>query len=301
MRRIGFLSGLPATHERARWTEATLNAALREVGYEVGRNLVIEWRWGDGNPASVDALAEGLVRSDVELVIAWSNQETAAAMRATRTTPIVMLYGIAPAEMGIVASLARPSGNVTGTVWISPETVAKTLQVAKEAKPSAVRVASLAHSSSRPASLTAAFDRAAASLGLKVDRVDVAVPEDLPEAFNRISAGSPDVLYVAISPTLEARVREIGAFARERRLVSIGSSPAYVVDGGGLLSYSPVPRSLVEGTATYVHRILRGERPAQMPIELPRKFALLIHAGTARAMDFRVPESLLLRADRVIE
>lgn len=301
LRRIGFLSGLPAGHERARWTEATLREALSALGYEIGGKLTVEWRWGDGNPAGVAALAEDLVRRKVELIIAWSNSEIAAAVKATRTIPIVMLYGIAPVEMGIVDSLARPGGNVTGTVWLSPETVAKTLQIAKEAIPSAVRVTTLAHPSSRPAALTAASDRAAASLGLKLDRVELAVPGDLPAAFVRISAGKPDVLYVAVSPTLEARIRDIGAFAREHRLVSIGSSPAYVVDGSGLMSYSPVPKSLVEGTATYVHRILMGKRPAEMPIELPRKFALLIHAGTARAMGFTVPDSLLVRADRVID
>ena len=300
-RRIGFISALPAGHERARWTEATLRTTLGALGYKLGANLVVEWRWGNGDPSRLPAIAEDLVGREVELIVAFSNAETAAAMRATRTTPIVMLYGIAPVETGIVGSLARPGGNVTGTVWLGPETVAKTLEIAKEAKPSAVRVVSLAHPSSRPASLTAAFDRAAASLGLTLDRVDIAAPGDLAQAFRRISGSEPDLLYVAVSPTLEARIREIGAFAREHGLVSIGSSPAYVLDGGGLMSYSPVPKSLVEQAAAYVHRILNGERPAEMPIELPRKFALLIHAGTARAMGFTVPASLLLRADRVIE
>jgi len=300
-RRIGFLSGLPVSHERARWTQAALGAVLGGLGREVGASLVVEWRWGGGEVARLDELARELVHREVELIIAFSNAETAATMRATRTIPIVMLYGIAPVEMGLVDSLARPGGNVTGTVWLSPETVAKTLQIAKEANPSAVHVASLAHPSSRPPSLTAASDRAAALLGLKLDRVDVAVPGDLPAAFKRIAAGQPDILYVAVSPTLEARIREIGAFARERRLVSIGSSPAYVLDGGGLMSYAPIPKNLIEQAATYVHRILGGGRPAEMPIELPRKFALLIHAGTARAMGFTVPKSILLRADRVIE
>ncbi len=300
-RRIGFLSGLPAGHERARWTEATLKAALGGFGYALGRDLVVDWRWGDGDVARLDALARELVGLGVELIVAFSNAETAAAMRATRTVPIVMIYGIAPVEMGVVASLARPGGNVTGTAWVSPETIAKTLQIAKEANPSAVRMASLAHPTSRLASLTEASDRAAVSLGLKLDRVDVGVPDDVPTALERIAAGKPDILYVVVNPTVEARIRDIGQFARDHKLVSLGTSPAYVLDGGGLLSYSPLPKSVVEGTAAYVHRILRGERPAEMPIELPRRFVLLVHAGTARAMGFTVPASLLLRADRVIE
>jgi putative ABC transport system substrate-binding protein len=300
-RRIGFLSGLPADHERARWTEATLREALSALGYEIGRNLVVEWRWGDGNPASVAALAEDLVRRDVELVIASSNHEIAAAMRASSTMPIVMLYGIAPVEMGFVASLARPGGNVTGTAYLSPETIAKQLQILKEAKPSVVRVASLANPTSRPAPLMAAADRAAQSLGLRLERFDVTHAEHMPAALEQLSASGPDALYIAVSPAIEARLRELGAFAREHRLVSIATSPSYVLDAGGLFSYSPVPKHVVERAVTHVDRILKGENPAQMPVDLPSKFALLIHAGTARAMSFTVPDSLLLRADKVIE
>jgi putative tryptophan/tyrosine transport system substrate-binding protein len=301
IRRIGFLSDLPAAHERARWTEAALVEALRASGYEIGRNLLVEWRWGDGDPAGLPALAEDLVRREVELIVAWSNADTAAAMRASGTIPIVMLFGYAPVETGLVKSLAHPGGNVTGTAWLSPETAAKTLQILKEAKPSANRIASLAHRVSRPPALTAAFDRAARLLGLEIDRVEVTHPERLPEALERVAAGRPDALYVAVNPTLQARMRDIGDFARERRLVSLGTTPSYVLDGGGLLSYSPQGIELVARAATYVERILGGADPAGMPVALPQKFALLIHAGTARAMGYTVPASLLLRADRVIE
>ena len=300
-RRIGFLSGLPAGHERARWTEATLREALGASGYEIGRNLVVEWRWGDGNPASVRALTEDLAGRDVELIVAWSNHETVAAMRVSSTIPIVMLYGIAPVETGLVASVARPGANVTGTAYLSPDTIAKQLQILKEVKPSAVRVASLANPSSRPVSLTLAFDRAAQALGLRLERFDVTHAEHVPTALEQVAASRPDALFVVVSPALEVRMRDIGAFARSHKLVSIGTSPAYVLDAGGLLSYTPVPKHLVEKAVTHIDRILKGENPAEMPVDLPTKFALLIHAGTARAMGFTVPDSLLLRPDRVIE
>jgi putative ABC transport system substrate-binding protein len=126
-------------------------------------------------------------------------------------------------------------------------------------------------------------------------------PEHVPAALEQVSASRPDALFVVVSPTLEARMRDIGAFARSHKLVSIGTSPAYVLDAGGLLSYTPVPKHLVERAVTHIDRILRGESPAEMPVDLPTKFALLIHAGTARAMGFTVPSGLLVRADQVIE
>ncbi|HEU4645798.1 MAG TPA: ABC transporter substrate-binding protein [Burkholderiales bacterium] len=300
-RRIGYLSGLPEAHPRARWAREMLRESLQAVGYDE-RNLAIEWRWGSGDPARLPALAEELVRAGVELIVATSNAEIAAAMRATRTVPIVMLYGIAPVEVGFIDSLARPGGNVTGTAWSSPETFAKTLQILQEAKPSARRIAVLGDPTMPGmARFRAELDRAARSLGLTLERFEATRAEDVPAVLERIAASRPDAFFLAISPALETRLRDIGAFLLETRLVSMAPSNVFALDGNGLLTYSPVPRVLLAQAVGHIDRILRGAKPAEMPVDLPAKYSLVISARTARAIGFTVPSSLLLRADRVID
>jgi len=301
-RRIGFLSGLPATHERVQWMQETLRRNLQAVGYEEGRNLDIAWRWAGGDPERLAALAEDLVRREVELIIAWSNGEIRAAMRAARTIPIVMLFGVAPAEVGFVESLARPGGNVTGTTWSSPETFAKALQILQEAKPSIARIAILTDPTIPGlARFRAENEKAARSLGLTLERFEAGSAEEVPEALERIAASRPDALYLANSPPLESRMREIGAFALRQKLVSIGTSNSFVLDGEGLMSYSPIAKELVRQAVAHIDRILRGAKPAELPVDLPARYSLVISARTARAIGFTVPPSLLLRADRVIE
>ena len=301
-RRIAYLSGLPAAHARARWARDTLRRTLKVAGYEEGRNLAIAWKWAEGDPKLLPALAEELARSDVELIIATSNAEISAAMRATRTIPIVMLYGIAPVEVGFIESLARPGGNVTGTAWASPQTFAKALQILQEAKPSIVRIAMLGDPSNPGmARFRAENDRAARALGLTLERFDAVSPEQVPAVLERIAASRPDAFYLAISPAIETRLREIGAFVLRERLVSISPSNVFVLDGEGLMSYSPIPWERLGRAVTYIDRILRGAKPGDLPVDLPTNFSLVISARTARAIGFTVPTSLLLRADRVIE
>ena len=302
IRRIGYLSGLPATHQRALWAREMLRKNLKAAGYDAERNLAIEWRWGNGDPARLPALAEDLVRRGVEVIVASSNAEISAAMRATRAIPIVMLYGIAPVEVGFIESLARPGGNVTGTAWASPQTFAKALQILQEAKPSIVRIAMLGDPSSPGmARFRAENDRAARALGLTLERFDAVSPEQVPVALERIAASRPDAFYLAISPAIETRLREIGAFVLRERLVSISPSNVFVLDGEGLMSYSPIPWERLGRAVTYIDRILRGAKPGDLPVDLPTNFSLVISARTARAIGFTVPTSLLLRADRVIE
>lgn len=301
-RRIGLLSGLPAAHERALWMQQTLRQSLQAAGYEEGRNLDIAWRWAGGDPARLPALAEDLVRREVELIVAWSNGEIRATMRATRTIPIVMLFGVAPAEVGFVESLARPGGNVTGAAWSSPETFAKALQILKEAKPSIERVAMLGDPTTPGmARFRAENDKAARALGLTLERFEAGRAEQVPAALEHIAASRPDALYLANSPPLESRMREIGAFAVRQKLASIGTSNSFVLDGGGLMSYSPIAKELVRQAVSHIDRILRGAKPAELPVDLPATYSLAINLRTARAIGFIVPPSLLLRADRVIE
>lgn len=302
VRKIGYLH-LPSSESgTGQWAQRALRDALRRVGYEEGKNLVIEWRWGEGSIERLSAHAEDLVQRKVELIIAFVNDEIAAAKRATATIPIVMLFGAAPVETGFVQSLARPGGNITGTAYHGPETATKILQLLKEAAPGAVRIALLWNPSFPGMRFYGAeVDRVARSLGVSVQYFDATKPDEVPAALGRIAASRPDAFFCAYDPVLDTRAREIGAFLLERKLVSIGSGAAFVTEAGGLLSYAPDLDDVVDRMVSYVDRILRGAKPAELPVELPRKFEFLINAKAARAIGYRIPPSLLARADRVLE
>jgi len=302
VRRIGYLSSEVADSEAGRRNQRLLRAGLRRVGYEEGRNLTIEWRFAEGKPDHLDELARDLVRRDVELIVAFTNLPVVAAKRASLTIPVVMFIGVVPVELGIVESLARPGGNVSGTVWTSPEMPGKILQILKEAAPAAVRVASLRNPSAPSSRIYAPeHERAAQVLGLTYQFFDVTRPEEIPEVLERIAASRPDVLYVQHDPAvIGSRLREIASFAIEHKLVSIGTARA-VVNSGGLLYYGPVISDIADQTAGYVDQILRGAKPADLPIQLPRKYEFVINTKTARAIGYKVPTALLLRADEVIE
>ncbi len=302
VRRIGYLHLAPADSGVAQWGKQTLSEALRRVGYEEGKNLVIEWRWADGKPDRLTALAEDLVRRKVELIVAWVNAEILAAKNATRAIPIVMLFGAAPVEAGLVTSLARPGGNITGTAYHGPETAGKILQILKEAKPSAVRIALLWNPSFPGMRVYGAeIDRVSRSLGMTVERFDATRPEDVSAALERIGGRQPEAFYFAYDPVLGTRIDEIAAFARARKLVSIGTAPAWVEPGDGLLSYAPDLIDIVARAAAYVDRILRGAKPADLPVELPKKYELVINRKTAQAIGYEIPPALRLRIDRVVE
>jgi putative ABC transport system substrate-binding protein len=302
LRRIGYLSPEVADSEPGRRNQRLIRESLRRVGYEEGRNLAIEWRFAEGQPDRLDELAKDLVQREVELVVAVTSLPAIALKKASTTIPVVMFVGVLPVELGIVQSLARPGGNVTGTAWTSPELPGKILQILKEAAPGAVRVASL-WNPSIPANKVFApeQERAAKALGMAYRYFDVARPEDVPAALELIAASQPDALHIVFDPAvIGSRLGEIAAFATERKLVSIGSARA-VVNTGGLFYYGPDVPDIANQTAVYVDRILRGAKPAELPIQLPRKFEFVVNAKTARAIGYKVPPALLLRADEVIE
>ncbi len=282
-----------------RWVQTELRTAMRDVGYEEGRNLGVEWRWGGGSVDKLQGLAAELVGRDVEIIVAVLNDEIIAAMRATRKVPIVMLFGCAPVEIGLVASLRRPGGNVTGTTWYGPETTTKSLQILKEAAPGVRSVAVLANFSYPGMRVYAAeTDRGAASLGLKVEHFDVTRVDRLGMILERIAASRPDALFFVQDPVLEPRISEIAAFALRSRLVSIGSTgnwPAL----GGLLSYGADTTEIYKRAAGFIDRILRGATPADLPVEQPTKFELAINVKTAKALGITLPQSILARADHV--
>ena len=300
--RIGYLSPEVAESEPGRRNQRLLRDSLRRVGYEEGRNLTIEWRFAEGKHHRLDELAQDLVRRHVELIVAFGNGSIVAAKRASHTIPVVMFIGVLPVELGIVESLARPGGNVTGTVWTSPELPGKILQILKEAVPGAVRVALLWNPSVPVNKIyESELQRAAQTLGMTYQYFDVTRAEEIPAVLGRIAASRADALNVIYDPAvIGSRLRDIAAFAIQRKLVSIGSARA-LVSTGGLLYYGPVASDIADQTAGYVDRILRGAKPADLPVQMPRKYELVINAKTARAIGYKIPPALALRADELIE
>ena len=301
VRRIGYLSGGSATSTGSQRGAQQLRDALLRKGYEEGANLVIEKRFAEGKAEQLPALAEELLRLNVELIIAVLNPSIAASKRVTRTVPIVMHVGASPVENGYVETLARPGGNITGTTWSGPESAGKILQILKEAKPDAVRIATLWNSTFPAAEAwKLESNRAASRLGVSLQFFDVTRVEELVLALERIAAARPHGLVAWGDHINIPRAREIAAFAIERKLAFISNSPRHVEEGG-LISFAPDLSDLYDRTASFVERILRGAKPADLPVEEPTKFDLIVNAKTASAIDHRIPPLLLLQATRVIE
>ena len=301
MRRIGFLSAGQAGSPGAQRATQQLRDSLRRKGYDEGGNIVIERRFAEGNAERLPALAEELLSLKVELIVAVLNPAIAAAKRATRTVPIVMHVGADPVENGYVESLARPGGNITGTTWTGPESAGKILQILKDAKPGAVRIATLWNSTFPSAEAwKRESDRAASRLSVSVQYFDVTRTEELVVALDRIAALRPDALVAWGDHINIARAREIAAFAIERKLVLISNSPRHTEEGG-LISYAPDLSALFDRTASFVDRILRGATPAELPVEQPATLELIVNARTASAIGLRFSPALLLQATRVLE
>lgn len=301
VRRIGVLSphAKPPPGSTSPFREV-----LRRAGYEVGKNLVIEARYADAKPDRLPELAQELVRLNVELIVALENAATDAAKRATQTTPIVMYANMFPVERGLIASLGRPGGSVTGTVWHAQpkETALKMSQLLREAVPNAKRPASL---SSDRDPLVPFYDvpkllRNIADLGLEHRRISIAQDDDFRTVLNLLKLSRPDILVVAAFPVVRRHWREIAAFAVEQRIVSISDSPGYL-SAGGLLTYGPDAAALAVQNASYVVRILKGAKPGELAVEQAHKYVMAINAKTAQAIGFKPPPSFMLRVDKVIE
>lgn len=296
--RIGVLMG--ALTEGSPGIEA-LRQALRELGYVEGQNVAIEWRWARGDVARLPDLAQELVRLKVDLIVANSNAPIGAAQRATREIPIVMVYPSDPVALGFVASLARPEGNLTGLTVQTPELESKRLQLLKEALPRLSRVAGLwdpAFPGARQRITDA--EVTAAALGLRLQFVEAGSPNDFDSAFAamiRMSVAA--VLHMGSTMHFAHRAR-IAELAARHRLPMICSWRDYA-EAGCLMSYSADYTALFRRAAYFVDKILKGAKPRDLPVEQPTKFELVINMKTARAVGLRIPSSLLLRADHVIE
>jgi ABC-type uncharacterized transport system substrate-binding protein len=275
--------------------------ALRDSGYEVGRNLVIESRYASGDVARLPELAGDLVRRKVDLILAFGPAESMAAAKATSTIPIVFLTPT-PVELGLARSLARPGANLTGvSVDTGPEVIGKLLELLKTIVPRLSRLAVLSDPD-RPD--RAFWDRAAgdAVRALRVEAQMIAVHRegDLDAALATVVASRADAVLATADPAVLFHLKRITDFAVKHRLptATYGRS---IVDEGGLMSYGPNISDLMRRTIVYVDRVLKGANPADLPVEQPTKFELIINLKTAKALGLTIPPSLLARADEVIE
>jgi ABC-type uncharacterized transport system substrate-binding protein len=282
-------------------TEA-FQQGLRDLGYIEGKNIVIEWRFAEGNRDRLRALATELVRLKVDVIVASGGGDTRAAKEATATIPIVMAQTDDPVASGFVASLAWPGGNITGQSTLSPELSGKRLELLKEVVPKLSRVAVFGTSSS-PGDAPALSETklAAAALGVNLQYVDVLSSKDFDSAFRTAAKGRAEAVLWLVSGAVRGnRYPQIAELAVKSRLPAIYSSRQYVLDGG-LMSYGVHPPDLNRRAAIFVDKILKGAKPADLPVEQPKKFDFIINLKTAKQIGLTIPPNVLARADRVIK
>jgi putative tryptophan/tyrosine transport system substrate-binding protein len=296
--RIGFLRFGPAS-AYAFQVEA-LRAALRQLGYDEGKNIVIEFRWAE-TVDQLPGLAAELARMNVDAIFAMSSIEVEAARAATKTIPIVFGTHADPVGLGHVASLARPGGNITGLTVLLTDVAAKQLEVLKEAVPQATRIGVLfspTAPSHRPA--LQAIETAGQKLGVQLHMAPVRTAEDFDGAFAMMSRERVGGFHVMASPLFLSHRARVSELALKHRLPGMFASKENV-EAGGLMSYGADLNDLVQRAATYVDKILKGAKPADLPVEQASKFQLVINLKTAKALGLAIPEAFLLRADEVIE
>lgn len=298
--RIGYLQMAPReqqTHLMKAFAEG-----MGELGYIEGRDISFEYRFAGGKPDRLPALAAELVRLKVDVILTATNPSTIAAKQATQTIPIVMAVGNDPVGAGLVASLARPGGNVTGlTQDVGDEIWGKRLELLKEAVPRLSRVAVVWNPAFPPnkARMNATVE-AARRLGLTVQSVEVRGPTGFEDAFASAERGRAGGVLVLADPLMFAERSQIAALALKNRLPSIYAIRE-PVEVGGLMFYGATLADLFRRAATYVHKILNGVKPADLPVEQPSRFELVINLKTAKALGLTIPQSVLIRADHIIQ
>jgi putative ABC transport system substrate-binding protein len=297
--RIGFLWFSSMDDPASLRYRAAFRQRLRELGYVEGTNIVIDERSADSHPERLDDLARQLVASKVDVMVFAAVAATSAARQATRTIPIVMVNAGDPVGAGLIASLARPGGNVTGSTNLSFG--AKQVELMHQLVPRAAKFAILLNPSNAGAlRYIADATEAARSVNLSVAVVDVARTEDFANAFARIREMRPDGLLVMTEPLIGGQRAQVIGFAKATRLPTSYDN-ANMVREGGLVSYGPVYVEHYALAASYVDKILKGGNPAELPVEQPARFELIINLKTAKALGLTMPPSLLQRADEVIQ
>ncbi len=299
MYRIGFIgNSTPALEANL---VGPFRDGLREHGYVEGRNLVIEYRWAEGNYARLPALAGELIASKVDVLVAAGTPAALAVKRATTTVPMVMVAVGDPVGTGLVASLARPGGNLTGLVSIAPDLEGKRLELLREIVPKLSQVSVLINPANPYTASSAEQIRAAAqALHLKVHFANVRTGRELDQAFEAIAGEHADGLIMVADRIFLHNRAKIAGFATRHRLPGVYAY-SELVDAGGLMSFGPSYPGMHRRAAYFVDRILKGANPADLPMEQPEKFELIVNLKSAKAFGLTIPQSVLLRADRLIQ
>ena len=300
---VGFVSiGMP---EQVPLSVTAFRQGLHELGYIEGRNILIEYRWAEGNPERFPMLAAELVALKVDVIVtAGGTLAALAARRATRTIPIV--FGVVgdPVAEGLVTNLARPDGNITGFSNVTNDLVGKWLELLKQVAPGVGLVAVLLKPDSMPNEAKEVRLReiavAGQALGIQHQIIEAQGPADFDRAFSDISAKGAGALVVLTTPVFDVERQRIMDLAAKNRLPTVFASRNYV-ESGGLMSYGPNIADFYRRAAAYVDKILKGAKPSDLPVEQPTKFELVINLKTAKALGLTVPADLLGRADEVIE
>jgi putative tryptophan/tyrosine transport system substrate-binding protein len=297
--RIGYLTAAPLSAIPQR-IEA-FRQGLRELGYVEEKNIIIEYRSPEGKRDRLPPLAAELVRLKVDVIVTGGPGATRPAKEATVTIPIVMAQDSDPVGNGFVASLARPGGNITGLSTLSPELSGKRLELLKEIVPRLSRVAVFGTSTSPGnAQVLRETELATGAFGVKLQYLDVRSPKDIETAFREASKGRADGVLMLPNPVLFSQRTQIAELAIKSRLPVIYSRPEYG-ESGGLMTYGMSFTDLDRRAATYVDKILKGAKPANLPVEQPTKFEFIINLKTAKQIGLTIPPNVLARADRVIK
>jgi len=304
--RIGFLS--PSSPSDARGNPSdlavlfeALRVTLRERGYVEDQNIKIEWRWAEGNYDRLPGLAADLVRLKVAVIVTYGTPASQAAKRATDTIPVVMAAIIDPVASGLVTSLARPGGNVTGQSMMSPDLAEKQLEILKEALPKISRVAVL-HNPDNPGNAPQVrhAQDAAQALRLRAQILGAKGPGELESAFAAMMREHADGAIVLVDAVLQNNRGRITELAARHRLPVVYGLSEYT-DVGGLMAYGPDRLDMFRHAASYIDQILKGAKPGDLPVQQANKFSLVINLKTAKALGLKIPQPLLLRADQVIQ
>jgi len=297
--RIGFLNAASPSAILARYE--AFRQGLRERGYVEGKNIVIEYRYAEGKLDRLQELAAELVRLKVDVIVTAGPSATRSAKEATVTIPIVMAFDYDPVGSGAIANLARPGGNITGLSALYPEMSGKRLELLKEVVPKLSRVAILG-SSTQPGNAQALkhMELAAGALGVQLQYLEVRAPKDIETAFRAATKGRADAVLVLTSPVLVSQRTQLADLAVRSRVPARYQASEYV-EAGGLMTYGVNVADLHRRAATYVDKILKGRKPADLPVEQPTKFELIINLKAAKQIGLTIPLNVLARADKVIK
>jgi len=299
--RVGFMASRHLDFVDSDYNYGPFRQGMRELGYVEGKNLIIEWRSAEGKLEHLSGIATELVNLKVDVIVAAGGPATRAAQKATTTIPIVMGSVADPVSNGFIKSLAQPAGNITGSSNMSEDVSPKQLEMLLAMVPKLSRVALLVNPSN-PANVKSVeiVQSAGHKLGVKILRTDARTPQEIDDAFSWIRQQNAGALMMWTEPFFLQQKNQIAALAVKNRLPAMGGDRIYS-EAGALMSYGPNIADQYRRAATYVDRILKGAKPAELPVEQPTKFDLVINRKAARALGLTIPQALLLSADKLIE